>query len=176
MAAPHEAPSPALAPPPGNPRFPLFDGLRAIAALGVLTFHSFELSGKLGLGLSGRFAEVAVNGVLLFFVISGFLLYRPYVAAHSHGHGGPSRARYARRRALRIVPAYWTVLTLLAIYPGIRGVFSGDWWRYYGFLQLYSGRTLGGGIQVAWTLSVEVSFYVASHREGPQRQLSLIHI
>ena len=34
------APSPAVAPPPGNPRFALFDSLRAIAVLGVLTFHA----------------------------------------------------------------------------------------------------------------------------------------
>lgn len=156
-----EAPSPALAPPPGNPRFPLFDGLRAIAVLGVFTFHVFEFSGRLGSGLDGRFAEVAVNGLLLFFAISGFLLYRPYVAAHAAGQSGPSPAAYGRRRVLRIVPAYWVALTLLAIFPGIVGVFSGDWWRYYGFLQLYSGRTVGGGIPVAWTLSVEVTFYIA---------------
>ncbi len=155
-----EAPSPAFAPPPGNPRFPLFDGLRAIAVLGVVTFHVFEFTGRLGSGLDGRFGEVAVDGVLLFFAISGFLLYRPYVAAHAAGQGGPSPAAYGRRRTLRIVPAYWVALTLLAIFPGIVGVFSGDWWRYYGFLQLYAGRTVGGGIPVAWTLSVEVMFYV----------------
>jgi peptidoglycan/LPS O-acetylase OafA/YrhL len=156
-----QAPSPALAPPPGNPRFPLFDGLRAIAALGVLTFHVGEFSGRLGVGFPGRFEEVAVNGLLLFFAISGFLLYRPYVAANAARRPGPSLERYGRRRALRIVPAYWAALTLLAIYPGINGVFSGDWWRYYGYLQLYSGHTLGGGIPVAWTLCVEVTFYLA---------------
>ena len=31
---------PVVAPPPGNPRFPLFDGLRAIAALSILTAHA----------------------------------------------------------------------------------------------------------------------------------------
>ena len=139
----------------------MFDGLRGIAVLGVLTYHVFEFSGHLGLGITGRFAEVAVNGVLLFFAISGFLLYRPYVAAHVRGGPGPAPAAYARRRALRILPAYWTALTLLAIFPGIAGVFSGDWWRYYGFLQLYSARTVGGGIPVAWTLCVEVTFYIA---------------
>jgi peptidoglycan/LPS O-acetylase OafA/YrhL len=174
-----QAPSPALTPPPGNPRFPLFDGLRAFAALGVLVFHAGEFSGGLGSGFAGRFEEVAVNGLLLFFAISGFLLYRPYVAANAAGRRGPSLGRYARRRALRIVPAYWVALTLLAIYPGIQGVFSGDWWRYYGFLQLYSGRTLGGGIPVAWTLAVEVTFYLAlplwsglMHRLGGRRWLA----
>jgi peptidoglycan/LPS O-acetylase OafA/YrhL len=87
------------------------------------------------------------------------LLYRPYAAAHAAGRRRPSTRRYARRRILRIVPAYWTALTVLAIFPGIVGVFSSDWWRYYFFLQAYSNRTLGGGIPPAWSLTVEVSFY-----------------
>jgi peptidoglycan/LPS O-acetylase OafA/YrhL len=35
----------ALTPPPGNPRFPLFDALRAIAALSVVVTHAAGLSG-----------------------------------------------------------------------------------------------------------------------------------
>jgi peptidoglycan/LPS O-acetylase OafA/YrhL len=156
------APSPGLSPPPGNPRFPLFDGLRGIAVLTILAFHASELTARVGFGPLGRAAEVLGSvSPILFFLISGFLLYRPSVAARSHGRGGPPIARYARRRALRIVPAYWTALTVLAILPGIAGVFSGDWWRYYGYLQIYARRTDGAGIPVAWTLCVEVSFYVA---------------
>lgn len=156
-----EAPSPALAPPPGNPRFPLFDGLRGIAVLGILAFHVFETTARLGFGVPGKAAEVlGTQAVIVFFAISGFLLYRPYAAARAHGRAPPRTSRYARRRALRILPAYWTVLTILGIFPGIVGVLSGDWWRYYGYLQLYSGRTLNGGIPVAWTLCVEVTFYL----------------
>lgn len=130
--------------------------------LGILAFHVAEFTNALGFGVAGRFEEVAgTEAVIAFFAISGFLLYRPYVAAHARGRAGPRTSRYARRRALRILPAYWTTLTLLAIFPGIAGVFSGDWWRYYGYLQLYSQRTLGGGIPVAWTLCVEVTFYIA---------------
>ena len=74
---------------------------------------------------------------------------------------GPRTARYARRRALRILPAYWVALTVLAIFPGIVGVFTADWWRYYLFLQAYDASTLPFGIPVAWTLCVEVAFYVS---------------
>ena len=162
VAALQTQPSPALTPPPGQPRFPLFDGLRGIAVLAVLIFHASEFTGRAGFGLGGRFAEVAgTEGVSVFFAISGFLLYRPYVAARTQGRPAPSARRYARRRALRILPAYWAVLTLLAIYPGITGVFTGDWWRYYLYLQVYSRHTQTLGIPVAWTLCVEVSFYVA---------------
>jgi peptidoglycan/LPS O-acetylase OafA/YrhL len=157
-----DAPSPALAPPPGSPRFPLFDGLRGFAVLGVLAFHSAEYSGRIGFGPLGRLAEVAGGqAVIVFFVISGFLLYRPFAAARAAGDPRRSTGRYARRRALRILPGYWTALTLLAIFPGVVGVFTGDWWRYYGYLQLYSAHARNGGIQVAWTLCVEVTFYIA---------------
>lgn len=155
------APSPALAPPPGNPRFPLFDGLRGFAVLSVLAFHVSLLTGRVGFGPLGRAAEVLGSvGPTSFFVISGFLLYRPYVAARARGRPVPSTRRYARRRALRVVPGYWTALTVLAVFPGLVGPFSGDWWRYYGYLQVYSSHARGLGIPVAWTLCVEVSFYV----------------
>jgi peptidoglycan/LPS O-acetylase OafA/YrhL len=156
-----EAPSPAVAPPPGNPRFALFDSLRAIAVLGVITFHVFSITGAIARPVVGDAAVLlGAEGPLLFFVISGFLLYRPYVAARAEGRPAPSIARYARRRALRILPAYWVALTVLAVFPGIVGVFTGDWWRYYAFAQLYSHDTVGGGIPVAWTLCVEASFYL----------------
>jgi peptidoglycan/LPS O-acetylase OafA/YrhL len=148
------SPSPALAPPPGNPRFPLFDSLRAIAVLAVLAFHVCLVSGALGRRLVGDAAGVlGAQGPILFFAISGFLLYRPWLAT------APGVGHYARRRALRILPAYWLALTLLAVYPGV--VLGDDWWRYYLFLQLYSADTVSGGIPVAWTLCVEVSFYIA---------------
>jgi peptidoglycan/LPS O-acetylase OafA/YrhL len=161
-AAQASAPSPAVAPPPGNPRFALFDSLRGIAILAVVTFHVVGIAGDLGRRVVGDvFAILGPQAPILFFAISGFLLYRPYVAARAAGAPSPSLARYARRRVLRIVPAYWLALTVLAIYPGIVGVFSSDWWRYYFFLQLYSHDTYAGGISVAWTLCVEASFYLA---------------
>jgi peptidoglycan/LPS O-acetylase OafA/YrhL len=156
-----QAPSPAVAPPPGHPRFALFDSLRAIAVLAVIAFHVVSLGGALQRPVVGDVAAMlGSQGPILFFVISGFLLYRPYVAARATGAPAPGIARYARRRVLRIVPAYWLALTVLAIFPGIAGVFSGDWWRYYLFLQLYWQDTVTRGIPVAWTLCVEASFYV----------------
>ena len=155
------APSPAVAPPPGNPRFPLFDSLRGLAVLAVLVYHVFLLTGALNRrGLGDAVTVAGSVGPTLFFAISGFLLYRPWVAAKAEEKPQPSTARYLRRRALRILPAYWLALTVLAIWPGITGVFTEDWWRYYFFLQLYDARTLGLGIPVAWTLCVEVTFYL----------------
>ncbi len=150
-----------VSPPPGNPRFPLMDSLRAVAALGVLVAHVTIFTGnaqRLSWGVLPGNLDV---GVSVFFVLSGFLLYRPFCAAGLDGRRAPRVRAYVRRRILRIVPAYWLALTVLAIYPGVPGVFSADWWRYYGFLQFYSYRTSIRGLGVAWTLCVEVAFYVA---------------
>lgn len=155
-------PSPAVAPPPGNPRFPLFDSLRGIAVLAVLVFHVFLVSGALGRrGIGDAVTVLGSHGPILFFAISGFLLYRPWVAARAAGAPPLEIGRYARRRALRILPAYWMALTVLAIFPGVSGAFGADWWRYYLFLQAYAEDTVGRGIPVAWTLCVEVAFYLA---------------
>ena len=86
------APSPAVAPPPGNPRFPLFDSLRAIAVLAVVTFHVTGLTGASPAASSATVrAVLGSRGLILFFVISGFLLYRPFVAARC---GARHRSRH----------------------------------------------------------------------------------
>jgi peptidoglycan/LPS O-acetylase OafA/YrhL len=154
-------PSPdALKPPPGNPRFPLLDGLRALAALSIVVYHTatFSRASEGQVGLSPYLARLNV-GVAIFFVISGFLLYRPFVAMRV-GLSPQVRVRdYARRRALRIIPAYWVALTLLAIYPGLQGVLGPHWWVYYGFGQDYAQSTEIQGLGPAWSLGCEVVFY-----------------
>src|SRR5437868_11868840 len=153
---PRAAPA-ALTPPPGNPRFPLFVGLRAVAALSVLLYHAgfYSRADEGATGLSPYLTRLNV-GVAVFFVISGFLLYRPLLAARA-GQGPPVRLRdYARRRVLRIVPAYWVALTVLAVYPGLPDMFSGRWWVYYGFGQDYGTRTVVDGIGPAWSLGCAV--------------------
>jgi peptidoglycan/LPS O-acetylase OafA/YrhL len=177
-----EAPSPAVAPPPGNPRFPLFDSLRGLAVLAVVVYHVFVFTGGLNRRGTGDIAAVAgAQGPILFFAISGFLLYRPWVAARLEERLAPSTLRYGRRRVLRILPAYWFALIALAVWPGITGVFSDDWWRYVFFLQLYDSATLGLGIPVAWTLCVEVTFYLAlplwalaARRLSPRAELAAL--
>jgi peptidoglycan/LPS O-acetylase OafA/YrhL len=151
----------AVAPPPGNPRFPLFDGLRAIAAGSILVTHvaaitTFNIANPLG-----AYPARLNMGVAFFFVISGFLLYRPFLAARFAGRPAPRIRDYARRRVLRILPAYWLALTILAATVGLCGVFTGDWWIYYLLLQNNSQTTTLCGIGAAWSLAIEASFYVA---------------
>jgi peptidoglycan/LPS O-acetylase OafA/YrhL len=160
MQDPPRPVEPVVAPPPGNPRFPLVDSVRAIAALSVLVTHTAFLSGANQYGSYGRYTARLDVGVAIFFVISGFLLYRPFVSARIDGRRGPRVRDYARRRVLRIYPAYWLALTVLAIYPGLAGVWSDHWAVYYLLLQNYFGTWITGGIGATWSLCVEVSFYV----------------
>jgi peptidoglycan/LPS O-acetylase OafA/YrhL len=147
-------------------RFPCFDGLRALAALGVLVLHVSLISGysfRHEGGLAPYFARGEV-GVYLFFLISGYLLYRPFVAARLDHAPLPDVRAYARRRLLRIVPAYWVALTVLIVVFDTRrraDVSSvKDVIVYYGFLQIYFKSTVVGGLQQAWSLCTEMSFYV----------------
>lgn len=147
----------AFTPPPGNPRFPLFDGLRAIAALTILGTHTIFAAFYTSTGALGPWTANLDIGVPIFFVISGFLLYRPFVSARSGSTKAPTTTRFYRRRLLRIVPAYWVALTVLSIYPLSKATFD-DWPKYYFFLQSYTPSSSGLG--QAWSLCVEVSFYL----------------
>ena len=155
------AASPALTPPPGNPRFPLLDSTRAIAALSIVAYHVAFFSRATEHGVSGALLSRLGVGVTVFFVISGFVLYRPMVRARWDGEPPRPLRDYASRRAMRIIPAYWLALTVLAIYPGLLGVFSDQWWVYYGFMQIYSPDTILKGIGPAWSLCTELLFYAA---------------
>jgi peptidoglycan/LPS O-acetylase OafA/YrhL len=154
---PHIAAS--VAPPPGHPRFPMLDGVRAIAALSVVVLHVSDRSGFSQHKIVGALTARLNVGVALFFVLSGFLLYRPFVAARVDGRPASSVAHYLRRRALRILPGYWVALAVTA---GVGWVtFALGWWRYAFFLQPYDIYSLFSGINPAWTLSIEALFYVS---------------
>ena len=144
---------------PVRAHFPAFEGLRALASVMVVVHHASSLAGDArSPGFVHRTASVLDSGVAVFFVISGFLIYRPFVAAHLAGRA-PIRARaFFWRRALRLLPAYWLALTFF----WYLGNFSlgHDWWRYYLFGQIYSRTTTLGGLVQAWSLCTEVTFYL----------------
>ena len=142
-----------------NPRFPLVDSVRAIAALTIFAYHVTFHHGLLDEGvLSGWRGQLNI-GVAIFFVVSGFLLYRPFAAARYDGAPPPPLLPYAVRRVLRIVPAYWVALPLVALMLGLSDVLPPHGLVYFGFLQVYDKETIVGGIGPAWTLCIEVTFY-----------------
>ena len=150
-----------------NPRFPLFDSLRAIAALMVFACHVPMVAQMAFDSPVRRYLIGGSSGVAVFFLVSGFLLYRPFVQSRLAGDPPPALGGYGLRRFLRIVPAYWVALVGAVLLvgasgegPGATEVFSADGViRYFGFLQIYDSQTLLGGISAAWTLCIEVAFY-----------------
>lgn len=139
-----------------------FDGLRALAALSVLMLHVAWVSGFTLRSWFGLYTSRLDIGVAIFFLISGFLLYRPFVVAHLSGERPLSTRTFLVRRALRILPAYWAALTILtyglhliSIGPGVGGVVS-----HYALLQIYWPTESFNGIPQAWSLATEVSFYL----------------
>ena len=148
---------------PGRPHFAALDGCRALAAIGVLVTHVGLLSGYITRtpGIGPYLARMDV-GVSIFFVLSGFLLYRPVVAARFEQHRMVGVGDYARRRILRIFPAYWVALTIVAFVMRAPAFFEPhSIVSHYLLLQVYDPRQLvGGPIQQSWSLATELAFYV----------------
>ena len=146
-----------------DPRFPGFDGLRALAALAVLMTHVSFSGGANGPNLGGVFFARMDGGVSVFFVLSGILLYRPFARAHLLAEPSPALRRYLWRRAIRIYPAYWLVLTVVVYGFGISDIvglrrFVLD----YSLLHIYSPHQTDafGPLLQSWTLSTEIAFYL----------------
>lgn len=78
-------PSGPMAPPASHERFPLFDALRALAAVSILLVHTAIFTNGFANHWYGPFVAHLDLGVPFFFLLSAFLLYRPFVAARRCG-------------------------------------------------------------------------------------------
>ena len=139
-----------------------FDGLRALAALAIVVLHVTSATGAVTATGFGRYFARLDVGVAVFFVISAFLLYRPYVTAHLGGRPALPLRAYWWRRALRIFPAYWVALTAAILFfrtTALHGFW--DYARHYLLVQIYQPKYGLAGIVPTWTLAVELSFYAA---------------
>jgi len=141
--------------------FPLLDGYRAIAAFMVLTTHVAFNTGEIRTPVLGPLLGRMDFGVTLFFLLSGFLLYRPWARAAMTATPGPAVGGYALRRATRILPAYWAmVIFTLLLLPEIQPVRWQAWPVHLGLLHIYvPGFTLEGLTQT-WSLATELAFYI----------------
>jgi peptidoglycan/LPS O-acetylase OafA/YrhL/SAM-dependent methyltransferase len=143
-----------------------FDGLRAMAAIAVAVTHSAFISGfNIRNDTWGPYTARLDIGVAVFFVISGFLLYRPFVLARFRGTSGPAVLPYFRRRFLRIFPAFWLVLTVVLLVDQFHGL---NWntpsasgiFYHYTLTHIYFRDHVLGPVQQSWTLATEIAFYV----------------
>ena len=155
-------PRPALHPGGGRlrRRFGALDGLRAIGALGVLSTHVGFASGDATNGPFKGLLSRLDAGVAVFFVISGFLLYRPHLVATAEARSRPATRSYFWHRALRILPALWIATALAAfLLPHERGVDLGLYLRHAALIHIYFENHQLAGLSQLWSLATEGAFY-----------------
>lgn len=141
------------------------DGIRAIAALSIVAFHTLlylhieYLPASKAMGNSWYYLAM---GVQLFFTLSGFLLFRPYARALLTGAELPSWARFYQRRALRVLPVYWVILAVMLVTQwqvASRPLWANALTHIALIHDIFPSfnRDLNGPF---WSLAVEVQFYL----------------
>jgi peptidoglycan/LPS O-acetylase OafA/YrhL len=140
---------------------PAVEGMRACAAMGVVITHVAFQTGHSS-GVDGRLFGRFDLAVAVFFALSGFLLWRGHAAAARDLGPRPLTGHYLRSRVVRIMPAYLgAVVVILTLLPDADHASPTVWLANLTLTQIYVPLTLTGGLTQMWSLSVEVSFYVA---------------
>ena len=142
-------------------RLPALDAVRVIGAFAVVAHHvGFATGINVGDSPWGGWLARLDSGVAVFFVLSGFLLFRPWAHARATARALPSTGTYLWRRALRILPAYWvTVIVCLLVVPRNADASAGDWLRHLTLTQIYDQYGLKHALGHTWSLATEVVFY-----------------
>jgi peptidoglycan/LPS O-acetylase OafA/YrhL len=140
--------------------FRSLDGLRAMSIILVLLGHLSGTKNFGELGLSPYLGDVAHLGVVVFFVISGFLITSLLVKEHAT-HGRISLKLFYARRALRIFPAsYAYVLVVLLLFLArLISIRSGDIVHSFTYTVNYA-PAVSWHVGHLWSLSVEEQFYL----------------
>lgn len=155
------------------------DGLRGIACIGVLILHvsshySPTVTQTFKIGIGGQ-------GLIVFFALSGFLLYLPYVNAIAKDRDAlklPDTKTFAVHRFLRVFPGYLAVFLicsflLRAVYlenaavqaPGTdngTGMMTDpvELLANLTLMQTYFPQYFQTGLNPSWSLTLELVFYL----------------
>ncbi len=133
------------------PNIPALDGLRAISVALVIFYHA-------GIPVSGPL------GVLIFFVISGFLI-TWLLLKENEKHGTVSLRGFYRRRTFRIFPAFycfWVVSVALRMLSRGSVPWPTAWSSFFYYANYYHGivRPADQFLIHTWSLAVEEQFYL----------------
>ncbi|MBJ7340128.1 acyltransferase [Mycolicibacterium sp.] len=134
--------------------------MRACAAIGVVITHVAFQTGHTTWS-TGRLLGRFDLAVAVFFALSGFLLWRGHAAAARGLRHAPPTGHYLRSRIVRIMPGYLVaVVVILTLFPETNADLT-VWLANLTLTQIYVPLTLTNGLTQMWSLSVEVSFYLA---------------
>lgn len=148
----------------GELRNAAFESIRALSILWVLIFHVF--GEQQGYQLSAmndtlwhRLLMSGSAGVYVFFGLSGYLLFWPFVCQYLDKGKAVDLTRYALNRVVRILPLYWFAVTVLLLKQPGHGTFD-QWWRFLTFSENFSKATVLTVDGPMWSLVVELHFYI----------------
>lgn len=144
------------------PQFAALDTLRFVGALAVLTTHvAFNSGDYLRHGVLGTLLARLDVGVAVFFVLSGFLLSRPYLAGAALALPRPSTGRYLYKRFLRIYPVYVVaVVAALSLLEENASADAREWVVTLLLANTFVDPSLPAGLSQMWSLAVEATFYL----------------
>ncbi|MGN0099784.1 MAG: acyltransferase family protein [Dietzia sp.] len=142
---------------------PALEGLRAVAAFAVLTTHvAFQTGSSTGSFVHRVWGRFDLS-VAVFFALSGFLLWRAHALHARLGEPGTARParEYLRSRLVRIMPAYLVVAgAVFLLIPQNARASAATWTSNLTLTQVFVPDSLVEGLTHAWSLSVEMSFYL----------------
>lgn len=153
---------------------PAIDGLRCIAVLWVVIFHTniYVLAKSTAYARDDaaqsyvqKIADCGHYGVQLFFVISGLVLGLPFAEHYLKGRGKVSLRAYFSRRVLRIEPPYIINLVILFALLVVAksesiATMSPHLGASLAYLHNVVYRDSSWINRAAWSLEVEVQFYL----------------
>ncbi len=153
------------------------DGVRGVGALFVFTTHVCLLADPVANNnlLSYDWAAPILGHIDLalsaFFVLSGYLIARPFTRAYVTGGRRPKIRSYVRNRILRVVPVFYFFTILVLLRFGLDGSLEtgaaapdaqSEWWQVVAQFFFIQGQTAGPAsipIGPAWSIGSEVGFY-----------------
>ena len=151
----------------------VLDGVRAVACLAVVLHHSvyqvvlpshwsglWKPSGKFQVILAALL-NFGASGVILFFLLSSFLLFLPFARALLFDGQWPSISRFYIRRFFRILPGYYIAIILMVLFFHPEFLQAANRWKLLEFftfsMQAHLPEQLNGPF---WTMAVEFQFYL----------------
>lgn len=145
---------------PRPARFPCIDGLRGLSAAAVVLHHCASASGAFRNPTLGPLYSQTSFAVPVFVLVSGFVVYRPFVGARLRGEPLPATGAFLRRRSIRVYPAYW-VATLVTVYL-LRNFTIRDlrgFAEYMSLTWIFDESHYAAPLQPAWTLGTLLCMY-----------------
>lgn len=130
-------------------------GLRGFAALMVVIVHTSFLT-------SYSWVGVPNYGPMSLFILSGYLLYRPWSRWALRIADRPVVTTFFRRRVARIFPAYLAVFFIVTmLYPPSRPTGLDGWFQMITLTWIYQDNPWPAEFAQTWSLATEISWYAA---------------